>query len=227
MEQSIAYDRAVGYFNSTILCYISNGLYPFIKNGGRIRIVCSVNLSKEDEQNLRLGYDIREIIGKKVEEIVSELIGISIANVKNLCWLVKNNRLDIKICMRKIPDERQNLFHEKFGIFRDADENAVSFLGSVNETVGGWLNNEESFEVSQNWIPALENRVCQKIQRFEKLWSGTAANVETYDFPSAARMKLIQNARDQPIDYVYKISAGIHPNFKPRRRTKKIRGNRL
>ena len=29
-------------------------------------------------------------------------------------------------------------------------------------------------------------------------------------------MKLIQNAPEHPIDYIYRISAGIHPNFKPR-----------
>lgn len=38
----------------------------------------------------------------------------------------------------------------------------------------------------------------------------------TFDFPKASRLKLIQNAPEHPVDYIYRISAGIHPNFKPR-----------
>ena len=218
MEESIEYCRAVGYFHSSIFCYITNGLYPFIQHGGRMRIVCSVNVSPEDEHQIALGYDIRQLLEDKIAPATQELIDLNIANIKNLCWLIKNNRLDIKVCLRKDPNTpgAYRLFHEKFGIFKDADENAVSFLGSVNETLGGWINNEESFEVSQNWIPVLQSRVEQKIQRFEKLWDGTAGNIVTFDFPKASRLKLIQNAPEHPVDYIYRISAGIHPNFKPR-----------
>ena len=218
MEESIEYCRAVGYFNSSILCYITNGLYPFIQNGGRMRIVCSVNLSPEDERQIALGYDIRHLLEDKIDPVTQSLIDLNIANIKNLCWLIKNNRLDIKVCLRKDPNDpgTYHLFHEKFGIFKDADGNAISFLGSVNETLGGWINNEESFEVSQNWIPVLQSRVEQKIQRFERLWDGTAGNIVTFDFPKASRLKLIQNAPEHPVDYIYRVSAGIHPNFKPR-----------
>lgn len=218
MEESIEYCRAVGYFHSSIFCYITNGLYPFIQHGGRMRIVCSVNVSPEDEHQIALGYDIRQLLEDKIAPATQELIDLNIANIKNLCWLIKNNRLDIKVCLRKDPNTpgAYRLFHEKFGIFKDADENAVSFLGSVNETLGGWINNEESFEVSQNWIPVLQSRVEQKIQRFEKLWDGTAGNIVTFDFPKASRLKLIQNAPEHPVDYIYRVSAGIHPNFKPR-----------
>lgn len=133
-------------------------LYPFIQHGGRMRIVCSVNVSPEDEHQIALGYDIRQLLEDKIAPATQELIDLNIANIKNLCWLIKNNRLDIKVCLRKDPNTpgAYRLFHEKFGIFKDADENAVSFLGSVNETLGGWINNEESFEVSQNWIPVLQ-----------------------------------------------------------------------
>ena len=96
MEESIEYCRAVGYFNSSILCYITNGLYPFIQNGGRMRIVCSVNLSPEDERQIALGYDIRHLLEDKIDPVTQSLIDLNIANIKNLCWLIKNNRLDIK-----------------------------------------------------------------------------------------------------------------------------------
>lgn len=217
LEQSVEYCRAVGYFNSSIFCYISNGLYPLIKNGGYMRIICSVKLSEQDEQDISLGYDIRTKINSILEREVDDLLGFNMANVKNLCWLIKQNRLDIKVCLKKSLNRKDMLFHEKFGIFKDFDGNRISFLGSVNETLGGWMNNEESFEVSQSWIPVLNKRVAEKENRFERLWNGIASNVETYDFPDAVRQKLIQRAPSEPQEYVYRISAGVHNNFKPRK----------
>lgn len=217
LRESTEYCRAVGYFSSSILCYISNGLYELIRNGGKMRIVCSVNLSEQDEHDILVGYDIRRIIERNINTEIDKLIACTIPNVKNLCWLVKNGRLDIKVCLRKSKyKEEYGLFHEKFGIFKDGGNNAVSFLGSVNETLSGWLNNEESFEVSQSWVPVLSKRVDQKVLRFENLWSGTADSVRTYDFPEAAKKKLIHHSPAQPVDYTYRVSAGIHPNFKPR-----------
>lgn len=218
LRESTEYCRAVGYFSSSILCYISNGLYELIRNGGKMRIVCSVNLSEQDEHDISLGYDIRKIVDRDINAEVEKLVACTIPNVKNLCWLVKNGRLDIKVCLRKNKYRKEyGLFHEKFGIFKDDRDNAVSFLGSVNETLSGWLNNEESFEVSQSWVPVLSKRVQEKVQRFENLWDGTADSVLTYTFPEAARKKLIQHAPEHPVDYTYQVLAGNHPNFKPRK----------
>lgn len=209
LSESIEYCRAVGYFNSSILCYITNGLFPFIQNGGKVRILCSTNLSEKDEKDLSLGYDIRKIIQGKIESELTAALDLNLANIKNLCWLVKNDRLDIKICLRTKDGSFKNpkLFHEKFGIFRDTYGNAVSFLGSINETYGGWIDNEESFEVSFNWVPALAGRVESKAQRFEKLWNGTAKDVMTYSFPEACRKQLIAHAPEYPLEGVYHSEA--------------------
>lgn len=218
LEESVEYCRAVGFFSSSILCYISNGLYPFIKNGGRMRIVCSVNVSEDDAREIELGYSIKELMQQRINQEIEKFLNLNIVNVKNLCWLIKNNRLDIKVCLRQ-NQERPNqykLFHEKFGIFKDADGNVVSFLGSINETLSGWINNEESFEVSQSWNPSLEKRVNEKQLRFEKLWSGSAPNIITCEFPDAARKKMIQHAPAEPIDYTVRDNGREIVGFKPR-----------
>lgn len=218
LKSSDIYCRAVGYFSSSILNYISNGLFEFIKNNGKIKIVCSTNLSDEDQKSISLGYDIREIIKDKISIIVDEALEENTVNIKNLCWLVKNDILDIKVCYKISEDNKRKLFHEKFGYFSDSENNVVSFLGSVNETLGGWVNNEESFEVSMNWIPALEKRVEEKIIRFNKLWLGTANNVATYDFPKAVREKLINHAPEHATEYVYEPDIFKKKlNFKPRK----------
>lgn len=219
LTESIEYCRAVGYFSSSILCYITNGLFPFIQNGGKIRILCSTNLSEEDEKSLSLGYDIRKILQGKIESELNTALGLNLANIKNLCWLVKNNRLDIKICLRtkSTTPRSPRLFHEKFGIFKDSCGNAVSFLGSINETYGGWIDNEESFEVSANWIPTLSKRVESKERRFENLWNGTAKDIVTYGFPEACRQQLIAHAPESPVEGVYYSSSEPPKNrFSPR-----------
>lgn len=218
LEESIEYCRAVGYFSSSILCYIANGLFPFINNGGKMRIICSVNLNDSDTRDIMLGYNIKELMASKIDQEVEKFLNINIANVKNLCWLIKNNRLDIKVCMRQEKGQHQKpkLFHEKFGIFCDSDNNMVSFLGSINETMSGWLDNEESFEVSTNWVPVLESRVREKHQRFEKLWQNEAAGIITYDFPNAARQQLIKNAPDEPLEQVYRKVNNKIRGYQPR-----------
>ena len=219
LTESVEYCRAVGYFSSSILCYITNGLFPFIQNGGKIRILCSTNLSEEDEKSLSLGYDIRKILQGKIESELSTALSLNLSNIKNLCWLVKNDRLDIKICLRSKSGtpKGSRLFHEKFGIFKDPYGNAVSFLGSINETYGGWLENEESFEVSSNWIPALSKRVESKEHRFENLWNGVAKDVITYSFPEACRQQLIAHAPENPVEGVYYSSPKHEKNhFLPR-----------
>ena len=205
LSESVEYCRAVGYFNSSILCYITNGLFPFIQKGGRIRILCSTNLSEEDEKNISLGYDIRKILQNKIEKELITALDLNLTNIKNLCWLVKNNRMDIKICMRTKARAHgvPRLFHEKFGIFKDIYENKIYFIGSINETYGGWIDNEESFEVSANWIPTLAPRVKSKEQRFENLWDGVAKDVVTYNFPEACKRRLIEHAPEFPIEGTY------------------------
>ena len=97
MEESIEYCRAVGYFSSSILCYITNGLYPFIQNGGRMRIVCSVNLSPEDERQIALGYDIRHLLEDKILALSLRVLSIlilptsriSVGSSKTTAWTLK------------------------------------------------------------------------------------------------------------------------------------------
>lgn len=191
LNQSTSYDRAVGFFNSSILKYISQGIAGIIVNSGKIRLVCGVQLTDDDRTQIAEGYGLRKKVEERlIIETSSFLEDSSSSSSQNLCWLIKNEVLDIRICV-KDPCCSDVLFHEKFGIFKDAEGNAVSFIGSINESSRGWLYNEESFEVSFSWIDALKNRVNDKVNRFEKLWKGTAPNVITYDFPMAARQMLI------------------------------------
>ena len=53
-------------------------------------------------------------------------------------WLGRKAFLQIKIAVVK-----NGIEHQKMGILKDLEGNIISFSGSDNETVPGWLHNEE------------------------------------------------------------------------------------
>ncbi|MFW6025405.1 MAG: DEAD/DEAH box helicase family protein [Candidatus Woesearchaeota archaeon] len=201
LKESVQYDRAAGYFSSSILKYITEGIFYFIDNNGKMRLICSPKLSPEDKKQIKEGYEARNILNESLNREIKKLINDrNNPNVSNLFWLIKNDRLDIKICLKQTSDIHENIiFHEKFGVFIDEKKNAISFMGSINESLRGWIYNEESFEVSLNWLDILEARVNNKIERFNKLWNGAAKNINTYKFPEALKKKIINEAPDEPV----------------------------
>ena len=56
------YDRAVGFFSSSILIDISIGLSKLIENHGKIRLITSPRLQEEDIKAIQEGYNQRDIV---------------------------------------------------------------------------------------------------------------------------------------------------------------------
>ena len=65
LNKAIYYKRAVGFFSSTALIEITKGLSGLIKNNGRIQIIASPQLSKQDIEAIKEGYKSREQVVKK------------------------------------------------------------------------------------------------------------------------------------------------------------------
>ena len=61
LENAKLYRRAVGYFSTTSLEMLSVGLAAMERNGGKIEVICSPKLSKEDIEAINLGYKTKEI----------------------------------------------------------------------------------------------------------------------------------------------------------------------
>ena len=60
------YDRAVGFFSSSILIELSRGLINLVHNGGKMRLITSPKLQEEDIKAIKDGYNKREIINKAI-----------------------------------------------------------------------------------------------------------------------------------------------------------------
>ena len=189
LSQANVYSRAVGYFSSSSIVLISQGLAALIQAGGKMRLVASPHLSPEDIKAIDRGLKQREEIVSKA--IIKEFETVSQDRLACLSWLLSQGVLDIKLAVANNFDD-PGLYHEKFGVLLDNNNNRVAFTGSINETKSGLVSNFESIEVFCSWRGVEINRVERIADNFEKLWSNDTERAEVISFPEAAARKLLE-----------------------------------
>ena len=99
-----SYKRAVGFFSSSALIEISKGICQLVKNGGKIHLVASPYLSKEDVEAIRKGYESRQQIIENalLRELDDEHLDYySSERLNFLANLIAYGALDIKIATTK------------------------------------------------------------------------------------------------------------------------------
>lgn len=198
LEVSTEYDRAAGYFRSSVFLVVGRSLVEFAKRGGRTRLVCSPSLSEEDAEGIGRGYDLREAVADSVSSEIDRLLADETTHYRTrvLGALIAVGALDVRLAFRRTGD---GIYHEKLGVFRDGRGNRASFLGSANETWKAWheRGNHEAIEVFCDWLGGSDaERVDKHARYFERLWAGEAPGVEVVEFPDAARRKIVSVAID-------------------------------
>jgi len=187
LASSQAYWRAVGYFSSSALESFGAPLGEFIKNGGYIRLVTSVELSHGDLEAIQNGAPKQDICVQRLERIIETDFADGIGDgTARLVRLLELGRLEIQIA---VPKTGTGIYHEKIGVFFDG-EDYVAFTGSSNESRNAFENNRECVDVYPSWSSAA--RAARKKAHFEELWERTDKGVEVYSFPDAARQQLIR-----------------------------------
>lgn len=192
LQRSLTYDRAVGFFSSSALALVARGLTAFIQAGGRMRLVTSPQLSEEDVTAIAQGLEQRDAVIQRAllrsfeKEVLPDLAQQRLAA---LTWLLAQGRLRIKLA---VPQSLQGLYHEKLGIFADAEGNLVTFSGSANESETAFQHNFEVLEIFTSWQVGVEQRTLRRVQAFEDLWQNRTAKVEVMPFPEAVQRSLIQ-----------------------------------
>ena len=188
LKESIVYKRIAGYFSSNALAISAEGISKFIENGGKMYLIANVILSNDDQET------IKKVIEEKEKEILDEMETMDDAlkkgHLRLLAWMMKNNNLEIKIA--KVPN---GIEHKKKGILEDSDGNIVSFSGSDNETVSGWLYNHEDFHVFCSWLEGdMERHLKPDIESFVRLWDNKTNEVRIFNISDAFRDQLIKTA---------------------------------
>jgi len=203
LEHATSYDRAVGYFHSSIFLLAARPIAYFALTGGKIRLICSPELTKEDIEAFETGYEWRDRIGEILLRTINQVLGDirTKSLVEFIATLIAVRCLDIRIAFRP---GAWGIFHDKVGIIYDEDDHSISFTGSSNETFRAWdaSGNHESFDVFRSWTTDAA-RVDQHKKYFESLWSGNEPGVETIHFPEIARDRLIAVANPEGIAAAY------------------------
>ncbi len=185
IQNSCVYSRISGYFSSLTFFTANEEFVNFFSNSGRMRVICSPELSPEDIAALRIPDTANLSEENALEALLNEPSQSSAAKV--LTYLIKEELIDLKIA-----EVRNGVMHEKIGIAKDIEGEKISFIGSINETYHGWTQgfNNESFDVFKSWENGESNRVQNHESRFEKYW-GDAVNGVNVRIPSAAFYQLV------------------------------------
>jgi len=189
LSHAVSYSRAVGYFSSSSIIAVAQGLAALVEAGGKMRLVASPCLSTEDIKAIEQGLKEREEVISQA--IIKEFETVAKDRLACLSWLLSQRVLDIKLAVAN-NFEDPGLYHEKFGIITDTNSSDVAFVGSINETGSGLTKNFENIEVFCSWRGVEINRVERIADNFEKLWSNDTEKAEIIGFPEAAARKLLE-----------------------------------
>lgn len=226
LKQARIYRRSVGYFSSGVFGPIIDGIVALSRNGGRIEIIASPQLNREDIEAISFGYRKREEIIESAfsRDFMREIEEFDDAKLQLLAALIANCTLDIKIAVT----QTSGIYHDKFGILEDFDGNTVVFYGSSNESLGGYKDNYEKIRVVKSWIPTDIEKIEDECREFDSLWKGVNPFVKIYSYKDSAKeniLKVIEKRKhtessisEMPIklrDYQEEaISAWVNNNYR-------------
>ncbi|WP_316979536.1 DEAD/DEAH box helicase family protein [Shumkonia mesophila] len=193
LGRSTSYDRGVGYFTSNWLRLAASGITGLASGGGKVRIIASPKLDPRDCAALNEGADarndptLRAALERALEDLSHDLAYDTLAAI---AWMVADGLLEFRIA---IPTgELDGDFHDKFGIFRDANGDSIAFHGSPNDSEKAFRN-YESISVYYSWVDAREAaRVQSQQDRFDLIWGNGDASLRVYELPDAIRRNLIE-----------------------------------
>lgn len=197
------YDRAVGFFSSSIYTLAWQSLKSFVANGGRMRLICSPVLSDEDHEAMRQGYSARALA------IADEGIRADFRRIlatpelakpaKVLAGLIAEGVIDCRVAFlnNSAGGRSRRLFHDKVGLISDGFDEIV-FKGSMNETWPGLSSdgNLESVDVYVSWGGEREReRIAEERDYFNRLWNDVWPGVDVVPLPDSTREEIVSASR--------------------------------
>lgn len=187
LEHAKIYKRSVGFFSSSALDFIGDGILNMAKRGGKIFLATSPKLSEEDIDAIKKGYDAREIVEQAFKKEACDAInGLTDQNAQILFELIRDSVVDIKIVLKK-----GGMYHDKLALIEDWEENIVACVGSNNESGAGYNSNYEKIRVYKSWLD-YEGRIEDEMEEFESIWTNTNDALAIYDFSDAFEKELLE-----------------------------------
>ena len=179
LSRGIRYDRATFMFSGKALAAAAAGLAGFLRNGGKMRLICDRETNPSIMRALIEGrIDATEALGDPaaaLNDIDADDLP-SQDHLKLVAWLVKQGRLEVKIALHPT-----GIYHQKLGVIEDAAGDKVTFSGSVNESLAGWRDNSEWLPVYSSWDAP--DYAVEVERAFANLWEGKSQNTKVIPLP--------------------------------------------
>lgn len=184
------YRRSAGFFSSSVIAIVLEGIVSLVRGGGKIQLVTSQRLSEGDIEAIKIGYSKRHAIIENsfLLTFEEEIERLDDSNLDILAELIASGIMDVKVAVTK----GLGIYHDKFGIIEDSNSNRVAFFGSSNSTEYGYTQNYEKVRIARSWVDNESATVDDEVREFDSLWDGTNAYVDVYDFNDAISKCILQ-----------------------------------
>lgn len=174
---STQFDINLGFFSSSAINVLADGFAAFLFNGGRMRMIINDILSMDDKQAIMVGesdVNIPYFDLKNLQEVRNTLSVRDSHFFNCLAWLIRNERLELKIV---VPKDSEGIAHSKCGLFADG-LNRVAFDGSCNFSRTALISNIESITAFCDWDGKSDTyRIDDISDDFERTFSGQDKSV--------------------------------------------------
>lgn len=183
LNETVLYQRAVGFFSSSALIEVMSGIMGLVCNGSTIQLIASPRLTQEDFAAINSGLQRKETVIEaallnELEMVQGEFEAASLNLLSNL---IAYNKLDMKIAFLE-KDNMIGMFHEKLGLMHDGEGNIIAFTGSMNESANAFSVNYESIDVYSSWTSD-DDRVRHKLNVFQSMWDDKEPSIHVISFP--------------------------------------------
>lgn len=213
LENAVSYDRGIGFFSAEWLKDAATGMIAFADKGGKARWIITPEISQGELEAIVTGENakkdelLKDALLKKIKDLRSAIQeDILIA----LAWLVADGIIDIKIA---IPTEKKYFGHsnEKFGTFKDENDNVISFESSENDTAYG-NNYQESIKAFCEWTGEPMKSMSIDIKtKFERLWNNKDSNRKILPLAAEIKEEIIKLRKDKNRPYKKSLSTNSTP----------------
>jgi superfamily II DNA or RNA helicase len=199
-----SYDRAVGYFATSLLAYGLKGISSVVKNDGKMRLIIGAAVTDEEFEALKEGTDQKQFakaLTHELEIIISQAkTGAEQHRLRLFSLLVACGNLELRFAYKK-----HGMYHEKMGIVEDEYGDKILFCGSANETTNAIKPdlNFESVTLYKSWEESTYKEFAQEFERgFEDLWYGRETGIVTVEMPSLLYEKISKYYRENQFEKV-------------------------
>ena len=196
LKETKIYRRSVGFFSSSALNFISEGIEQLAKNGGHIYLATSPDLTEDDVNAILNGYNKRDMLCERfISEFKNSIAEFDDYKLNLLSELIEERILDIKIVKKK----GCGMYHDKLAVLTDFNDNVVVFQGSNNDSQNGYHDNYEKVRVYKSWFD-YEGRIDDELEEFNSIWSNSNDFLDVYEFDDAIKESIIniKNSHHSP-----------------------------